>query len=191
MPANHEDVAVVLMRDPTMAPLVRRFGRTAVGTREAFDALVRSVVSQQLSSKAADTICARLEARVGLDAPRLARTRGTALRACGLSRAKAACVKASARFALDGGLAGLPADDPDTVLGRLTAIKGVGPWTAHMVMIFALGVPDVWPTGDGGVRRALWQLYRTKSDRSVTRLGERFRPYRSYAACYLWRYLDA
>jgi DNA-3-methyladenine glycosylase II len=187
----HDEISAVLRLDATMASLVDRFGPSAVGAMAPFLALARSIVSQQLSIRAALTIGARLDARVGFDAGRIARARVTTLRACGLSGAKAASLKACARFALAGGLDDLHAHEPDAVMERLTAVKGVGPWTAHMVMIFGLGVPDVWPTGDGGVRRAARALYNVKSERPLHRLGDRFRPYRSHAAWYLWRYLDS
>ena len=74
------------------------------------------------------------------------------------------------------------------VPGKVTTIKGIGPWTAQMVLLGALGRPDVWPVGDGGVQRAARNLYGVELD-GLEELGERFRPYRSYASWYFWRSL--
>jgi DNA-3-methyladenine glycosylase II len=84
----------------------------------------------------------------------------------------------------------LPRLSNDEVHARLIAIKGIGPWTAQMVMIFALGRPDIWPLGDAGIQRAAAAVYAVGSD-ELEALGDRFKPFRSYAAWYLWRSLDA
>lgn len=91
---------------------------------------------------------------------------------------------------MDGGFESLEDLSEHDVSERLTAIHGVGPWTAHMVMIFGLGFPDIWPVGDAGIQRAARLLYRVRSHNGLVRLGNRFRPARSYAAWYLWRALD-
>ena len=113
------------------------------------------------------------------------------LRAAGLSRAKTIYLRELARFALAGGLHDLDRLEDEVVVERLTRVKGVGRWTAEMFLMFSLGRPDVWPLGDGGVQRAARQLYRIRSPRRLAQLGERFRPFRSHAAWYLWRSIDA
>jgi len=182
-------VARVLSRDAEMAALVRRHGPAPIGERPLFVALVRAVAAQQLSASAAATILGRLEARIGLEAAALAGARGERMRRCGLSAAKARTLRELARRSLAGELEKLPDLGDEEVRERLLAIRGVGPWTVQMAMIFALGRPDVWPTGDAGIQRAGLRVYGAARE-DLEALGERFRPWRSHAAWYLWRSLD-
>lgn len=179
-----------LIADPVLAPLIERLGPAPIGARPPFIALVRAVISQQISTKAAQAIAGRLEARLGFEPEPLASARLDALRRVGLSRSKARYVRNIARFALNGGFEGLNTVPDDDVVSRLTAIPGVGAWTAQMVMIFALGRPDVWPVGDAGIQRAARLMYRVRTARQLEKLGERFCPWRSHAAWYLWRALE-
>jgi DNA-3-methyladenine glycosylase II len=177
------------MADPTMAALVRRLGPAPVGGRPLFAALVRALVAQQISAAAARSVYARLEEGVGVAPAPIAAARIDRLRRCGLSGAKARALRGAARSALRGELDALPALPDDAVRERLLELRGVGPWTAQMVMIFGLGRPDVWPVGDAGIQRAALDLYGVGPD-GLGALGERFRPWRSHAAWYLWRSLD-
>jgi DNA-3-methyladenine glycosylase II len=182
-------VARALSRDPEMAALLRRHGPAPIGDRPLFLALVRAVAAQQLSAKAASTILGRVEARIGLEPRALAGARSDRLRRCGLSAAKARTLRELARRALAGELDALQGLGDEDVRERLLAIRGVGPWTVQMVMIFALGRPDVWPTGDAGIQRAALRVYGVSRE-ELEALGERFRPWRSHAAWHLWRALD-
>ena len=173
-----------------MARLVKRHGPAPVGSRPLFTALVRAIVSQQLSTHAAAAILGRIEQRVGLEPGKLSRVRPTTLRKLGLSGTNTACVRDVAKRMVRGELDDLSALSDEDVSGRLMEIRGIGPWTAHMVMIFSLGRPDIWPVGDVGIQRAARNLYAVDLD-GLEELGERFRPYRSHAAWYLWRSLDA
>jgi DNA-3-methyladenine glycosylase II len=161
--------------------------------------LVDSIVGQQLSVKAAATIASRLE-RVTGGAQRptpaeLLALPDEAMRACGLSRAKVAYVKDLAARWLDGRLRHqeLHHHDDDLVVTELTQVKGVGRWTAEMVLIFCLARPDVLPVGDLGLRNAVQRLY-ALPDRpgpaELVRLAEPWRPFRSLATRYLWRSLS-
>ena len=197
------DVADVLARlDPRLAPVIAAAGPPDLGesTDETATALVRSVVYQQLSGRAAATIHGRVLAAFGdgatPDLPALAAATDDALRACGLSRAKALAVRDVAERALDGRLPGRAAltrlSDAE-IETALVAVRGVGPWTAQMVMMFTLGRPDVWPVADLGVQEG----YRLVSGADVRPTpaalaaeGERYRPFRSAAAWYLWRAVD-
>jgi len=191
--------------DPVLGALVeahgpldeqqRRRGRPA----EAYGALLRSIVGQQLSTKAARTIYERL---IGLydgqtPAPeQIVATDGDQLRAVGLSRAKAAYLRSLAGHVIDGELEldRLTELEDDEVIAQLTAVKGLGPWTAHMFLLFHLGRPDVLPVGDLGVRRAVQLAYGMEELPTVAELGqiaEPWRPYRSLASLYLWRSLDS
>jgi len=157
-----------------------------------FDVLVSSIIGQQLSVKAADTIEARLRDGVGPLTPEsLALTDVPVLRAFGLSNSKASYIIGLADAFASGQV------DPwalekmtDTeVVAQLTAVKGIGPWTAEMFLIFGMGHPDVWSPGDLGLKKAIWSLFGDDSDPTET--SERWRPYRSYAALYLWEHSDA
>jgi DNA-3-methyladenine glycosylase II len=151
---------------------------------------MRAIVSQQLSTHAAQSILQRIESRYGLDARKLSRARVRTLRSLGLSETKAHTLRRVAKMSAAGELDDLDAMSDDAVAERLTAIKGIGPWTCHMVMIFSLGRPDVWPVGDAGIQRAARTLYKATDAAKLERLGERFRPFRSHAAWYLWRSLE-
>ena len=197
------EVAAALVRlDPRLAPVVAAAGPPGLGATddETATALVRSVVYQQLSGRAAATIHGRVLAAFGdgatPDVGMLASATDDALRACGLSRAKALAVRDVAERALDGrlpgrvDLAGLPDADVEALL---VAVRGVGPWTAQMVMMFTLGRPDVWPALDLGVQegyRLVSGADARPTSAALAAEGERYRPFRSAAAWYLWRAVD-
>lgn len=169
-------------------------------TDEPLPALLRSIVYQQLSGKAAATIHGRVLDMFStdghLDPAALAEAPDEALRACGLSRAKAAAVRDLVGRHLDGSLpsrADLLALPDDEVVRALTAVRGVGEWTAQMVLLFNLGRPDVWPVADLGVQegyRLISGAEARPSPRELAVEGERYRPWRSLAAWYLWREVD-
>jgi DNA-3-methyladenine glycosylase II len=152
--------------------------------------LVSSIVGQQLSGKAAETIWKRLEARFPIQPEALHAADPQELRALGLSGAKAAYVRVLSRFALEGGLEGLEPLSDEEIIARLLSVKGIGVWSAQMYLMFGLGRPDVWPILDLGVRKGAERLYGPLDKRGLERLGERFRPHRSHAAWYLWRVLE-
>jgi DNA-3-methyladenine glycosylase II len=192
--------------DPVLAGLIERFGgaaevRAARGRRpgDAYGALVRAIVGQQLSTKAARSIFARLVEHFGGHTPtprELLDAEPEEMRAAaGLSRAKVSFLRDLAEHVKDGELdldqlAELPDEE---VIEQLVAIKGLGPWTVHMFLIFHLGRPDVLPVGDLGVRRAVQLLYgldEPPAPAELERMAEPWRPYRSLASLYLWRSLD-
>ena len=172
-----------------MADLVARHRPPGFRPRRPFPSLVESIVSQQISIKAADSIMAKLRATVPIQPAALAAADPRRLRRAGLSRAKARYVRELARFAADGGLRGLSRLEDQAIVDRLTQVKGIGVWTTEMFLMFSLGRPDVWPIGDGGIQRALIKLYRARTPRQMMEIGERYRPLRSHAAWYLWRSL--
>lgn len=185
-----------------MAGLIARFGklRVTADRREPYEALSEAVIYQQLHAKAAATILGRLVAQIGngvlpdpegmLDAP------DEALRAAGLSRNKVAALRDIATHARDGRLPTLAVcrDFSDAeLIARLTDIRGIGPWTVDMFLIFTLGRPDVLPSGDFGVRRGYslaYSLPEMPSPKALALAGERWAPHRSLAALYLWRVAD-
>ena len=175
--------------DPVLAELIARLGPCTLAPQEdLFGSLVESIVSQQISVKAADSIFRRLVASLPegrLDAAALAAQPVEALRGAGLSGAKALSV-------LD--LAALRAAPDDAVIAALIPVRGVGRWTAEMFLIFALGRPDILPVGDLGLRRGVRVFYRLPADPAPAELpplAASWRPYRSVATWYLWRGLTA
>ncbi|TAK93262.1 MAG: DNA-3-methyladenine glycosylase 2 family protein [Verrucomicrobia bacterium] len=189
--------------DKIMARLIRRVGpcELAPNTRRTpFQALVRSVTFQQLNGTAAETIFGRMIALFpGKQFPApgdVLATSDERLRSAGLSRAKTAAIKDIAAKAVAGVVptrrAAARLSDAELV-ERLTEIRGVGPWTVEMFLIFTLGRPDVWPVADFGVRKGYALTYGLKempSPKELLPLGERWRPHRSTAAWYMWRAAD-
>ena len=188
--------------DPSMGKLIRRIGRFRLEKGRAgghLAALIRSIVYQQLSGKAAATIHGRFEALFPPGsfpdpAAILAQT-DEALRACGLSRQKIAALRDLCSRVVSGKLPldELDAMGDDAVLALLTEVRGIGKWSAEMFLMFHLGRLDVWPSGDLGIQKGLIKLYalRRKPNRvKLEKLGEPFRPYRTVASWYLWRLVD-
>lgn len=191
-----------LCRDAIMAKMVQRHGPCTLGARkrDPFHTLCVSIISQQLSSKAADTIAARVEDLIGsrgrMRHSHFGKVTLEQLRGCGLSNSKARWLTAIAGAARTGALS-FPKlaklSDADAIR-TLDALPGVGQWTAEMFLIFALGRLDVFSMGDVGLRRSVNQLYnggRKLSDRRTDELAARWSPYRSVACWYLWRATDA
>ena len=185
--------------DPELGALIERVGplRLAPPQRpDPFRALLRAIVFQQLAGSAVAAIHARVLALfgdAGPDPASLAGASDEALRGAGLSRNKLMALRDLARAARDGTLpsaAALAAMPDEEIIRRLCAIRGIGRWTAEMLLIFDLGRPDVLPVHDLGVRkgfRNLRALDALPTPRELAAHGERWRPYRSVAAWYLWR----
>jgi len=180
------EVLAHLARDPVMAELIAKHGPYSWGLHPVFPSLLRAVVGQQLSNAVARTMFARLKEATGLEPERLLELGEEGLRGLGLAYAKARALMGIARAELAGELTGLEELSDEEVTRRLTALRGVGPWTAQMVLIFSLGRLDVWPISDLGMVRQAERLYGLASRYEVEELGWRFAPYRSAAAHYLW-----
>jgi DNA-3-methyladenine glycosylase II len=160
-----------------------------------FEALVQAIVYQQLAGAAARAIHGRLVAAMGGDVapePLLALS-DESLRAVGLSAAKVLSLRELATKVLDGSLVlsprGLARQSDEEIVARLTTVRGIGPWSAEIFLIFQLRRLDVWPVGDFGVRRGYGLAWKvpTPSARELQPLGDRFRPYRTVVAWYCWR----
>jgi len=187
-----------------MAELIarsRRYNITPAISVRPFDALAESIAYQQLTGKAAATIFARVRAlypkRKWLDPKQLLATPDETLRAAGLSRAKTAALKDLAAKTIDGtvpsGRALVRMTD-DEIITRLTTVRGIGRWTVEMLLLFDLGRPDVWPVDDYGVRKGFAKTFGRRelpTPKQLMKFGEKWRPYRSVAAWYFWRALDA
>jgi DNA-3-methyladenine glycosylase II len=190
--------------DPVMAQLIDAGGPLPAKPRrrgrpeEPYGVLVRAITGQQLSVKAADSIWRRVVDRFGGtptpaqildDDPEELRV------ACGFSRAKVVYLRSLAEHVQSGELEldRLPEMPDGEVMRELTAVKGIGEWTAHMFLMFTLQRPDVLPTGDLGVRNAAMRAYgldRPPAPAELTSIAEPWRPYRTRACLYLWRSLD-
>jgi len=189
--------------DKVLARLIRRVGPCRLEARRSaspFQALVQAVAHQQLNGTAAKTILKRVIAIYPgrkFPAPEdLLATPDERLRGAGLSRAKTAALKDIAAKTLEGivpSSRAIARMSNEKILERLTAIRGVGPWTVEMLLIFTLGRLDVLPATDFGVRKGFALTYRRKELPAPSELikhGERWRPYRTIACWYLWRALD-
>jgi DNA-3-methyladenine glycosylase II len=188
--------------DPAMRVVIRSAGpctlTTSGGTRRShFESLARSIAHQQLAGRAAAAIWARVRALVPgpFTAEAVLLLAEEELRGAGLSRAKARSVHDLAAKVQAGevrlGRIGTRADD--AIVAELSQVRGVGRWTAEMFLMFQLGRPDVWPTGDLGVRSGYARLHGLDGAPPpivLEELGERYRPWRSVAAWYCWRVLD-
>ncbi len=187
--------------DPILRALIARIGPYRLVPRTAgshLDALVRSIVSQQLSTRAAATIHARVIALHRDIVPEPAAwiaLSDPALREAGLSRQKISYIRDLAQHVFDGTLplAHLHDLDDDAVIAVLTQVKGIGVWTAQMFLMFRLGRPDVLPVLDLGIRNAMRRAYRLRKDPTPERMraiAAPWVPYRSVACWYLWQSLD-
>jgi DNA-3-methyladenine glycosylase II len=192
--------------DPVLKEVIDEIGADGLGDPRAgrpqdhYGALVRSIVGQQLSTKAARAIYGRLTERFGGRTPTPAEVLEDdpdELRAAaGLSRAKVSFLRSLAEHVVEGSLELERLDDlPDEqVIAELVAVKGLGTWSAHMFLMFHLGRPDVLPTGDLGIRRAVMNRYRLRKlpdPKRLEKIAKPWIPHRTLACRYLWRSLDA
>lgn len=190
---------------PRLAAVIRHVGpcvlapRPPAGPSGHYLALVRAIVSQQLSGKAADTIFGRVaalaEGRAALSPEALLGVPDEALRGAGLSRSKLASVRDLATRITTGAL---PLDAVDTlddeaVITHLTTVRGVGRWTAEMFLMFRLLRPDVLPVDDLGIKKGMIRLFALRKEpdaAKLARLAAPFRPHRTVLCWYLWRIVD-
>ncbi len=183
--------------DPVLDGLITRYkGLTLASRGDAFQTLARSIIGQQISVKAAQSVWDRFATEVGEMRPEHVLKLSVArLRSCGLSGQKVGyLLDLSARFAGGELDAGRWHDmDDETLIAELTRVKGIGRWTAEMFLIFYLTRPDVFPLGDLGLQRAMSLHYnkgRALSERRISALSRLWTPWRSVATWYLWRSLD-
>jgi 3-methyladenine DNA glycosylase/8-oxoguanine DNA glycosylase len=201
---NHQNAHQFLRAShPRMADLIarsRRYNITPAVSIRPFDALAESIAYQQLSGKAAAKIFSRVRAlypkRKWLNPENLLSTSDETLRSAGLSRAKVAALKDLATKTIDGTVPSARAlmrMTDDEIIARLITVRGIGRWTVEMLLLFDLGRPDVWPVDDYGVRKGFAKTFgrrKLPTPKQLIKLGEKWRPYRSVAAWYLWRALD-
>ena len=188
--------------DRKLGAWMRRIGPIAAqpGWAKLFDpvdALVRAILFQQLSGKAAATIVGRVETAIGsarLHADTLARIDDPGLRGCGVSGNKALALRDLARREVAGeipSLRKLAFMDDEAIVQALLPIRRIGRWTVEMMLLFRLGRPDLLPVDDLGVRKGAQRVDKLEQMPAPQSLAERWAPYRSYASFYLWRIADA
>ena len=184
--------------DPVLSGIIDRVGDYGIQFRDPdLETLVKSIVYQQLSGRVASVIFERLAKAAGgkLTPENILKLRPARMRTLGLSKQKTAYIRDLARHARDGRVVfqELEALDDAAVIERLTQVKGVGVWTVHMYLIFALRRTDVLPTGDLGIRNAIRKAYglaETPTPAEVEAMALRWRPYCTVASWYLWRSLE-
>lgn len=187
-----------MFKDPVLKKLYKKYGPHKFEDRSKFlyGELVESIIGQQLSGKAADTIFKRFLALYkGSKFPRpdeLLKTDVEKLRSAGMSYSKTAYIKniASAFKNKELDVEKLKKMSDADVIKILTKIKGVGNWTAEMILIFTFKREDVFSLGDAGLRKAIKNLYKIEKDKDILALSEKWKPKRSYACWYLWRSLE-
>jgi DNA-3-methyladenine glycosylase II len=185
-------------RDEVLRTLVRRCDAYIMGSRgDAFSTLARSIVGQQISVKAAQSVWARLRDELGTIAPEPLIARNIVqLRGCGLSGQKAAYLLDLAQRFSSGALDPARWDELDdgAIVDELVQVKGIGRWTAEMFLIFYLARPDVFPVADVGLQRAISLHYnrgKPVTIKKMAKIGAAWAPWRSVATWYMWRSLDA
>jgi DNA-3-methyladenine glycosylase II len=198
MPAPHQPaISHLRARDPILGALIDAVGPCRLKRRrDRFDALVRSIISQQISTAAARTIRARLEERIGIPRPEtiLALT-AEDLRLCGISPQKTKYLHDLAEHVSSGRLPlqRLGRLSDDEVIERLIAVKGIGRWTGQMFLMFSLGRPDILPHDDLGIRAAMRRLYdlpEMPKREQMDEIAVPWRPFATVACWYLWRSLE-
>jgi len=199
--AAHRHISAI---DPRLAELIARSRRYEIAPSPAvrpFDALAESIAYQQLNGKAAATIWGRVRAlfprRRFLDPKLVLETPDRKLRAAGLSRSKIAALKDLAAKTIDGTVPSARAlgrMTDEEIIERLITVRGIGRWTVEMLLLFDLGRLDVWPVHDYGVRKGFAKIFgkrKLPTPKQLMKFGKKFEPYRSIAAWYCWRALDA
>lgn len=193
-----EGLDAVAAREPRIAMALQRIGYPEPRIRgRGYATLLRTILGQQVSIKAASSIWNKLEAAVGdiADPAALLKLSDEALRGAGLSRQKMAYARSLATETADGTLDfdALPADDEEAVR-LLTRVKGIGRWSAEIYLLFAEGRPDIWPAGDLAVQieaGRIMGLSDKPSERVTREIAEPWRPYRGAAAVFMWHHYSA
>ena len=193
IPEWWQEAHAYLLEDELLGPVVEKYGAEGITSRDdLFQTLIRSIVGQQISVTAADAIWGRLIEHLGSPTPEaVLATDEASIAACGTTRPKASYIMGLARDSQQ--LMGQPWEDMDdkAIMKHLVGFRGIGPWTAEMMLMFHFLRPDIFSLGDIGLIRGTQRLVpdaETKED--VGAIAERWMPYRTAAAWYLWRILD-
>ncbi len=193
-----EAISHLKLSDPVLGDIIDRVGEYRIAFRDPdFETLVKSITFQQLSGRVANVIFGRLATAVGgkITPENVLKLRPSRMRTLGFSTQKTAYIRDLARHARSGtvSFADLLALSDEQVIERLTQVKGIGVWTVHMFLIFALRRPDVLPVGDLGIRAAIRKAYGLPDlpkPAEIEALAAKWRPYCTVASWYLWRSLE-
>lgn len=189
----------VLSKDKYIGPLIKKWGHCTINPKihiDYFEGLVGDIIGQQLSGKVADVIYDRLKLKIDgrLTPDKILNLSDKNLRDCGMSFAKVYAIKDLALKVKNKNLHIRKLNDlsDEIVEKELIDVKGIGPWTAHMFLIFTLGRPDIFPTNDLGIKKGFEKVTRKKWDKvkSIKFAEKNWKPYRTVASWYLWRSLD-
>jgi DNA-3-methyladenine glycosylase II len=190
-------IAHLKKSDKQLAAIIKAYHGDKLQLRgDGFRTLARAIVGQQISVKAADSVWKKFEAAVKKVTPaNVANADFKILRPCGLSERKVIYMHALANHFLENKkmIKNWPKMEDEAIIKELTSIKGIGRWTAEMFLIFGLGRPDVFPTGDLGLIKGIYRHYNASRPlplKKVIEIGESWRPYRSVGTWYMWRALD-
>ena len=192
-----EGKAYLAKRDKKLKSIISSYhGETMTLRGEPFYSLVRAIVGQQISVKAADSVFKRLSEAAGKIKPEIiANMPAELLRSCGLSASKVIYLHALSNHFLENKkrIKTMHTMSDEEVIADLTSIKGIGKWSAEMFLIFSLGRPDVFPFADLGLIKGIHRHYNNSNPMEkaeILQLSERWKPYRTVATWYLWRSLD-
>lgn len=186
-------------KDKRLGKVIARSGPIRLrraGSGQPFEMLAKAILYQQLAAPAARAIHGRFVALVGTDAEKLVRVKESELRKCGISTPKLLALRDLAKRTVAGeipSLSELEQMSDDAIVSTLTKVRGIGPWTVHMLLLFNLGRPDVWPIDDYGIRKGWAKIYGKKDlpkPKVLLEHGEKYKPFRSVAAWYMWRALE-
>jgi len=194
-----KDAQKFLFKDKYIGSLIKKYGSCKIRPRAKkyyFEDLIDAIVGQQLSGKAAKTIFERVKARCegNITPDKLIKLRTEELRKCGLSYAKCSYVKDLAEKVKSSKLKVRILDklSDEEILNELIAVKGIGKWTAEMFLMFTLARPDVFPVDDLGIGKGMQKLLRRKiKSLNMAKYAERWKPYRTAAAWYIWKVVDS
>lgn len=201
MTVPHSYILSVFEIDPIMYKLAKHYGSLNWDweVKDTFSSIVHEIIGQQLSGKASDTIEGRFKSLLRQTDPLspqeiLSVGDETIRRKAGLSYAKISYIKGLSKAVIEKtfDLARIETLPDEEALAALTTLKGIGPWTAEMLLMFTFRRPDIFSLGDAGLRKAISVLYRIErnDEEAILALSAGWKPYRSYAARYLWRSLD-
>jgi DNA-3-methyladenine glycosylase II len=186
-----------MFNDPILLNLIKKYPAPKWKDKSGilFQEIVESIIGQQLSLKAASTIADRFVVLFSGSFPtpqQILEMDREKMRAVGMSYAKIDYIKSVAEAFLKGDISAekLKSLSDDEITEELTKLKGIGPWTAEMILIFTLNRPDIFSIGDAGLKRAIYKLYGLTKPEEILKLSESWKPHRSTAAWYLWRSLE-
>ncbi len=189
-----------LLKDKFIGPLVKRWGHCTIKPRihvDYFQGLVGEIIGQQLSGRVADIIEGRLKAKIGgrLTPNKILALQDLKIRSCGMAWSKVRAIKDLSLRVKNKQLHIRKFDrlSDDEIKSELTAVKGIGPWTAEMFLMFSLARPDIFPIDDLGIRKGFEKVTKQKFDKikSAKFAQKHWAPYRTVASWYLWRSLEA